>query len=134
MVDIQKDIRWRQRFANFEKAYFQLKIATELTTFDVIQRAGLIQLFEITFELAWKVLKDYQEAQGFKLQSPRDVIKQAYQSELIDNGHVWIDALEDRNLTVHTYDERIAEKVKNSILKVYFSEIQELYNVFKIRL
>jgi len=66
--------------------------------------------FEVTFELSWKLMKDYLEAQGFQVKSPRETIKQAYQSGLIDNGHVWIDTLTDRNLTVHTYDEELAKK------------------------
>lgn len=134
MMENHKEIRWRQRFVNFEKAFLQLQKATELDNYDEIQRAGLIQLYEITFEQAWKVIKDYLEAEGFILKYPREVIKQAFQSELIQNGHAWIDALEDRNLTVHTYEEEIAEKVKVAILDVYFVEFQKLYSTLKSKL
>jgi nucleotidyltransferase substrate binding protein (TIGR01987 family) len=68
----------------------------------------LIQFFEITFELAWKLLKDYEEIEGLIAKTPRAAIKQAFQSGLISNGHDWIDALQDRNLTSHTYNEETA--------------------------
>ena len=55
-------------------------------------------------------MKDYLEFQQLIVKSPREVIKQAYQIELIDDGHIWIDALTDRNLTVHTYNEQLAKK------------------------
>ncbi|WP_200086690.1 HI0074 family nucleotidyltransferase substrate-binding subunit [Salicibibacter cibi] len=64
-----------------------------------MERAGLIQLFEVTFELAWKVFKDYLEAEGYIMKSPRQTIKQAFQMGIIEDGHTWIDALSDRNLT-----------------------------------
>lgn len=83
------------------------------TTF--IERAGLIQFFEMAFELGWKLLKDYQEAEGYTISSPRDAIKQAFQSGLISAGHDWINALEDRNLTTHTYNEATAAAVEEKI-------------------
>ncbi|MFL0194282.1 nucleotidyltransferase substrate binding protein [Clostridium sp. WILCCON 0269] len=55
-------------------------------------------------------MKDYLEAQELYTKSPRGTIKQAYQIGLIDDGHVWIDALADRNLTVHTYDDKLAKR------------------------
>jgi len=83
--------------------------------------------FEVTFELSWKLMKDYLEAQGFQVKSPRETIKQAYQSGLIDNGHVWIDTLTDRNLTVHTYDEELAKKIIEDIVYVYYPELRKFY-------
>jgi len=72
-------------------------------------------------------MKDYLEAQGLDVKSPRETIKQAYQMGLIENGHIWIDALADRNLTVHTYDEKLAEKMVKDIVQVYFPELRKLY-------
>lgn len=62
----------------------------ELQHPSVIERAGMIQFFEMTFELAWKLLKDYQEEEGFIVKSPRDAIKQAFQYQLIKNGQAWL--------------------------------------------
>lgn len=126
MTDL-KDARWRQRFANFEQAYKLLEKYIDQPIENELERAGIIQFFEVAFELAWKVLKDYLEAQAFMVKSPRDAIKTAFQSGLIDNGHVWIDALADRNLTVHTYDPKLAEKMAKDIAEIYFPELEKLY-------
>lgn len=127
-MDQLKDNRWRQRFVNFEKSYNSLNKYIDQPIKTELERAGIIQLFEISFELAWKVMKDYLEFQELKVKSPRETIKQAYQIKLIDNGHIWIDALADRNLTVHTYDEEMAKKMVEDIVQIYFPELNKLYN------
>lgn len=124
---MNKTIRWKQRFQNFEKAFFQLETAMTISRPSDTERAGLIQFFEVTFELAWKTLKDYLEAQGLRVESPRETLKQAFQTNLIQNGHAWMEALEDRNLTAHTYEESLARKVEDLIKKKYFSLLKELY-------
>lgn len=123
-----KDVRWKQRFANFEKSYNLLNQYINQPIETELERAGIIQFFEISFELSWKLLKDYLQAQELSVKSPRETIKQAYQIGLIDDGHVWIDALSDRNLTVHTYDEKMAKKMVDDITKVYFQELKKLYD------
>ncbi|WP_252241942.1 HI0074 family nucleotidyltransferase substrate-binding subunit [Clostridium sp. ZBS18] len=82
----------------------------------------------MTFELAWKVLKDYLESEGYMVKSPRETVKQAFQTELIDNGHIWIDALSNRKLTTHTYDEELANKMTKEILISYLPESDKMYN------
>jgi nucleotidyltransferase substrate binding protein (TIGR01987 family) len=126
-VESFKDIRWKQRFENFEKSYKLLEKYSNQETNSDIEKAGIIQFFEMTFELSWKVLKDYLEAQGFIVKSPRETIKQAFQSGLIDDGHVWMDALAKRNLTTHTYDEAFAAKFVEEIKQVYFPVFKSLY-------
>lgn len=126
-MDSQKNVRWRQRFDNFKKSYQLLEKYSSLELTSEIEKAGLIQFFEITFELAWKVLKDYLEAQGYIVKSPRETIKQAYQMEVIDDGHVWIEALSSRNLTTHAYDEQFTEKFVQQIQEVYFPLFKSLY-------
>jgi len=126
-LDSHKDVRWRQRFDNFKKSYQLLEKYAFVELTSEIEKAGLIQFFEITFELAWKVLKDYLEAQGYIVKSPRETIKQAYQMEVIDDGHVWIEALSNRNLTTHTYDEQFTEKFVLDIQQVYFPLFKSLY-------
>lgn len=127
-MDRLKDIRWKQRFINFKKSYKLLNQYINQPIETELERAGIIQFFEISFELSWKLMKDYLEAQEISVKSPRETIKQAYQIDLIDDGHVWIDALSDRNLTVHTYDEDMAKKMVNDIIKVYFPELKKLYD------
>lgn len=126
-MDPLKNLRWKQRFENFEKAfrvfekYAKLPIKTEL------ERAGLIQLFEMTFELGWKVLKDYSESEGFVVKSPRETIKLSFQNGIIEDGHIWIDALTNRNLTTHTYDEELAEKLVKEIKDNYYPALQKMH-------
>jgi nucleotidyltransferase substrate binding protein (TIGR01987 family) len=126
-LHFQKDIRPQQRFDNFKKSYQLLEKYSSLELTSEIEKAGLIQFFEITFDLALKVLKDYLEAQGYIVKSPRETIKQAYQMEVIDDGHVWIEALSSRNLTTHTYDEQFTEKFVQDIQQVYFPLFKSLY-------
>ncbi|SHJ57331.1 nucleotidyltransferase substrate binding protein, HI0074 family [Paramaledivibacter caminithermalis DSM 15212] len=73
---------------------------------------GLLLLKEYTFELAWKTMKDYLEQEGFDVKSPRKTIQTAFQIQLITDGHLWIDALEKRNLMEHTYDEKKSNRSK----------------------
>lgn len=96
-------------------------------TYTELERAGIIQFFEITFELSWKVLKDYLEAQGYMVRSPRESIKQAYQMEIVTDGHTWMEALSRRNQTTHTYDEQVAEEFVEEISKTFLPAIAELY-------
>lgn len=73
------------------------------------------------------MLKDYLEAQRYIVKSPRETIKQAYQMEVIDDGHVWIEALSSRNLTTHAYDKQFTEKFVQDIQQVYFPLFKSLY-------
>lgn len=128
-----QDIRWKQRFAHFRRAFGLLQQTLEIQHPSEAERAGLIQFFEMSFELAWKVLKDYLEAEGFTITSPRDAIKQAFQSGLLEDGHVWLQALQDRNLTVHTYEEKIAIEVENNIRLDYFPALSRMHATFKAK-
>jgi len=124
---MQQDIRFKQRFENYEKSFKLLQEALSLQSPTVIEKAGSIQFFETTFELAWKLLKDYLNYVGYDVKSPRESIKTAYSIEIIENGDLWIEALMDRNLTTHTYDEKIAEEIYEKIKNTYFSLLKILY-------
>lgn len=128
-----QDIRWKQRYQQYNNAFSLLQQAIAIEHPSVVERAGIIQFFEMAFELSWKLLKDYLQAEGYSTNSPRDAIKQAYQSELIDNGHAWIKALEDRNLTTHTYNEDVAQKVEQQIRQEYYPLLAELQESFALR-
>ena len=128
---LEEDIRWIQRFSNFERAFLLLQDSLKTEQLSILERAGLIQFFEMTFELSWKLLKDYEETEGFIVKTPREAIKQAFQSGLISNGHDWIDALQDRNLTAHTYNEETAIAVEAKIRDKYFQLLAEVYAYFQ---
>ena len=128
----KKEIRWEQRFTNFEKAFLHLKDAiNRYDSLDNLSKEGLIQRFEYTFELAWKTLKDYLESRGVVSRFPREVLKNAFQTELLNNGEIWIDMLEKRNLLAHTYDEENFKVALNTILISYYPEMEKLYQFFK---
>ena len=121
-----KDIRWKQRYANFSKAIAQLTEFVEQDKLNKFEVQGLIQCFEYTFELAWKTAKDYLEAQGFDIKSLRQTIQTAFQVELVQNGHSWMDALEKSNLMAHTYDEQKASETEKLIRTKYYAILKEL--------
>lgn len=125
------DIRWKQRFNNFEKATKQLQEFMQLEKLNKFEVQGLIQCFEYTFELAWKTMKDYLEQEGFEVKSPRSTIQTGFQIQLIEDGHVWIDALLKRNLMAHTYDESVASQAEQLIRDSYYPAIEKLYYKFK---
>jgi len=104
-------IRWKQRLQQFTKAEQRLSEAL-IEGYGVLSRLeqeGVIQRFEYTFELAWKVLKDLLFYEGFDVKSPREVIRQAFEVEYLneDDTEVALDALAKRNLLTHTYEEKI---------------------------
>jgi nucleotidyltransferase substrate binding protein (TIGR01987 family) len=128
------DIRWKQRFAHYKKAFALLEQTMTIEAPSDAERAGLIHFFEMSFELAWKVLKDYLEEEGFNtVASPRQAVKQAFQAGLISDGHIWMEALMDRNLAVHTYEEKIAVAVEKKIRNSYFPVLAELLRNFSAK-
>lgn len=137
-MNSDSDIRWQQRFRNFQRAFLLLREAMEsdLSEFSQLEKEGVIQRFEYTFELAWKVLKDKMEYDGILLDqiSPKSVVRQAYQSKYINDAETWLKMIGDRNLMGHTYDfskfEQVLESVKDSYLPMldewYISLLEEI--------
>lgn len=130
-----QDIRWIQRFTNFSKAMKHLENALQIPNPDIIQKAGIIQFFEMSFELAWNMVKDYLEEQGFvDIKSHRIALKKAFEMGMLENGHDWMDLLQDRNLTAHTYDEQKATEMEQLISNKYFPLLRALHDSFKQKL
>ncbi len=119
-------VRFRQRRENFRKSYALLQRTLTKEKLSEIERGGLIQFFEVSFELAWKCLGDHLEAEGFTLASPKQILRQAHQSGLIENGEIWLQALEDRNLTTHTYDEAKSRAIERTIREQYEPAMAQL--------
>ena len=124
------DIRWIQRFNHFLKAFSQLKEAVELAQqrpLSKLEEQGLIQAFEFTHELAWNSLKDFLESHGVQnLYGSKDATREAFKAGLIKNGEAWMDMIQSRNLTSHTYDEATAARIVSAIRKAYFVEFEAL--------
>ena len=129
-----EDIRWQQRFQNFEKAYLHLKEAVNKKELSDLEKAGVIQIYEFTFELAWKTLKDLLEEKKAEVKFPKDTIKEAFKYEIIDNGDLWMDMLDKRNLMSHTYNETNAELALKLITGEYFLALEQVYSKLKSKL
>jgi len=128
----KKEIRWRERFENFDKAYNLLKDAVyNFENLSILEKEGMIQRFEYTFELAWKTMKYYLEANEVDVKFPRDVIKAAFHYEIIEDGEIWMDMLEKRNLFAHTYDEVRFEFAINKIKVEYYDAISQAYSFLR---
>lgn len=125
MHDLKK-IRWQQRYANLTKAFLQLEKGVAIDSPSEIEVQGIIQSFEFTFELAWKTVKDYLESQGVIAAFPREVLKQAFHYNMIEDGETWLQMLAKRNLFAHTYDEQLAKVAYNLIVGEYFPQIAKL--------
>ncbi|MES2614771.1 MAG: nucleotidyltransferase substrate binding protein [Bdellovibrionota bacterium] len=126
MSNILKQIRWQQRYLNLEKSFSNLETTVLKKNLNTIEQAGLIQYFEITFELCWKTIKDYLEADGISVNSPRDAIKQAFAASIITDGEVWLEALEKRNLVSQIYQEEIANYIATLITTKYYLLFKDL--------
>lgn len=124
------ELRWQQRFQNFTKAYLQLAEICAQEKLNKFEQAGLVQIFEFTFELGWKVLKDKLNYEGYSMAVPRDVIKQAFQVGYIKDGTTWLDALDKRNLLAHIYNENLAYEAMSLIKDRYFPILSALYLFF----
>lgn len=127
------DIRWQQRFSNFKRAFLLLRAAMEVPheQLSQLEKEGIIQRFEYTFELAWKVLKDKLESDGIILDqiSPKAVVRQAYAANYINNPETWLHMIGDRSLMSHTYDFAKFEEVIQSIRNDYLPLLDNWYFV-----
>lgn len=128
------DVRWRQRFANFKKAFAQLSngaATAQERELNDLERQGLIQSFEFTHELAWNTLKDFLETSGAtNLFGSVNATRAAFAAGLIENGDAWMEMIKNRNLTTHTYDERTADKISSAILSSYVVEFGKFQQRF----
>ncbi|MDR0831216.1 MAG: nucleotidyltransferase substrate binding protein [Prevotellaceae bacterium] len=127
-----KDVRWKQRFQNFEQAFLRLQEAVNKNSLNELERNGLIQRFEFTIELAWKVMKDFLEDRGFAFKpSPKDTFRQAQEAKYIDFAQELIDALNIRNELSHDYDGELFIQSEMELRSNIFPSIEKLYDFFK---
>jgi len=130
--------RWKQRFQNFESAYNVLVRMMErkkLTPDDEAVEMALIQSFEFTYELAWKTMRDYLEFEGFdNIAGSKQVIKTAFQAGLIEDAESWLNAVQKRNISSHTYDEDVLSEGVAFVDNDYFPLVSKLYNDLKAKL
>ena len=122
-----QDVRWKQRFENYHRALERLTKAIQILDEDTerdedernLMRTGVVKNFEFTLELAWNVMKDYAEYQGYKdIHGSRDALRKAFSIGLVEDDR-WMNSIADRNLASHDYDESVMDNVYSSILSVY---------------
>lgn len=122
--------RWVLRLANLRQALSQLNSAVHLARtrkLSDLESQGLIQDFEFTHDLTWKVLKDYFWDQGdASITGSKDAIRAAFAVGLIESGDVWMAMIADRNATSHTYNLDLAQATCRRIVDQYFAEIEQL--------
>ena len=128
-MTMKEDIRWVQRFSNYRRALRRLAQAVNIVLregngdedTDDLLREGLIQRFEYTHELAWKVMKDYAEYQGYtEVGGSRDASRLAFQMSLITDIDGWLEMIRYRNLTSHTYSEETADEAIRLITERFY--------------
>lgn len=128
-MDEFKDVRWIQRFNNYRNALRRLEEAGDIVNVAMssplnhesvqLLKEGLLQRFEFTQELAWKVMKDYLEYQGAEsIMGSRDAFRQSLKLGLISDDR-WLNSITDRNITSHAYDESKAGVIYDNVRKVY---------------
>ncbi len=128
------DIRWKQRFQNYDRAFALLRDALKdgPEPLSLLEKQGVIQRFEFCFELAWKTAKDFLEDGGLVISpiTPRQVLKEAFAAKLIADGQAWIEMLDHRNLLSHTYDSAVFEQAVESIAARYLPALEALHQFF----
>jgi nucleotidyltransferase substrate binding protein (TIGR01987 family) len=132
------DVRWKQRFENFERAMGLLDEVVQrgLPSLSRLEKEGSIQRFEITFELGWKLMRDSLEASGMVIApvTPRTVIKEAFGAKLLQDAQVWIDMMLSRNLLSHSYDLETFEAVLKEVESRYFAALERLRSSFATKM
>lgn len=128
---MEQDIRWKQRFTNYTKALSRFQEGVDLAKtreLSQLEKQGLIQSFEFTQELAWKVLKDFLEYQGVatEIMGSKDAVRHGFSAGLIQDGDIWMDMIASRNLASHTYNEETADAILQKCIESYSPKFIEL--------
>ena len=127
-----KDVRWIQRFSNYKKALLQLESFVVKKNLSELEQQGLIKAFEYTFELAWNTIKDFYTSQGeANLQGSRDAFRLAFRRGLIQDGEIWMNMIESRIKSSHTYDQVLAKELASKIQGSYIQRFQQLRTAFE---
>jgi nucleotidyltransferase substrate binding protein (TIGR01987 family) len=132
---MKADVRWKQRFQNFDRAYALLRdaLSNGPEALSILEKEGVVQRFEYSFELAWKTLRDFLEEGGLVISTitPRQVIKDAFAAKVLTDGQVWIDMLDHRNRLSHTYAASVFEEAVKAIATRYLPAMDTLHRYFK---
>ena len=128
--------RWEQKLNSYRKALSRLAEVVnvmKVRQLNDFEADGLIQRFEFTFELAWKLMKSYADYQGIdkEIMGSRDAVRWAFENKLIEESDVWMEMIKRRNDTSHTYDEDTVADVVIRVKDAYFQAFVSFYNKMK---
>ena len=133
-----QDIRWKQRFNNFEKALIQLNDAVSLNKkreLSNLEQQGVVKAFEFMQELSWKVLKDFLENEGIiNIIGSKGAVRESFNKGLIKDGDIFMDMIEKRNLSSHTYNQELATLLVKDICNKYHKSFLDLQKTLKSKL
>lgn len=128
------DAKFNKRFQSFCNSLDALAEARQRDLADSFVLSGTGAKFSITFDLAWKVMKDilvqYYAITGFVTGSPREVLREAYKANLISDG-AWMDMLKVRNALIHDYDCEIVKTHCTVIVEKYIDLFYDFEYVVK---
>lgn len=138
MEHINPKARFSQRFEHFEKAFFNLYELKnrDFSDFSTLEKEGIIQRFEIVIELSWKVIKDFLQSDGFIIASPKEAIRVAFSSNILDNSSAnkWLESLNVRNITSHTYTQDNLNQNVCFILDEFLPLVEKLHKTLRDKL
>ena len=123
-----------QRYSNYKKALSNLMEAIDLMSqrpLTNLEKQGVVQAFEFTHELSWKMIKDFFDSQGnVVIYGSKDATREAFKFGLIKDGDVWMRMIKSRNITSHTYDEKTVDEIVESVFGEYYQALLELDGTF----
>ena len=126
------DEKFYRRFLSFCKSLDALAEARQRDLTDSFVLSGTSAKFSITFDLAWKVMKEilvqHYAIIDFVAGSPREVLRAAFRAKLIDD-EIWMEMLKVSNQLAHDYDGQIVEKYCEDIVKVYIGRLEDFRDV-----
>ncbi|MBN7573926.1 MULTISPECIES: nucleotidyltransferase substrate binding protein [Clostridium] len=129
------DKRLNEKLSDFGKALLRLSEAideSKSNSKSSTLKDGVIQRFEFCYEICWKLIKYYLESEGIQeAKSPKSTFREGFKIGIIEDGEVWIDMLNDRNLTSHVYDEEVAFDIYEKIISKYFKQMNDIYVLLK---
>lgn len=125
---MQKNLNYALK--KLENAFLKLKDGVEVAN-DELEKDGVIQRFEFTFEILWKTIKLFLKHQGVDVKTPRECLKEAFRIGIIDDEENFLDMLEDRNVTTHLYDKEESEQIFIRIKNNYILSFENVLDKLK---
>lgn len=125
------DEKIKNKLINYNKTLKILNDNVSNDNLSEIEKMGIVQAFELLIDQAWKILKRYLFVEGIDTKSPKSVIRECFSLQILDKPEIWIEMINRRNETSHSYDESIVDEIIRSIRNDYihqFNLLEEVIN------